>query len=720
MATLALTCILKNERHNLPLLLESVKGIFDEIHFTDTGSTDGSQDYIESEAAKVAGCPVYLHHFAWCEDFSAARNHALPFIKTDFWMWMDLDDSLENPELFKRFKEHVMCIADYWFMPYNYAYDENGNVACVFQRERILNTKKQFKFNFPIHEGVIAKSDHGPVITSMITSIAIKHRRTLEEIKGDQGRNLRILEAKADFSNPRMHFYHGKELFDLGRIEESIVPLRKCLDAEGMEPHDKITGIQYLCHALVQTKQLKEAISVGLRGIELSPHRAELRCMIGDSYLLQGDLMSARVWYKSAMDCVNQGDGRSPFFTFNHCYRDYPQMQVAKIDFNRGQFDEAEKILVGRNDDEANQVRQDIQKARELFAPDKKMITYTRDIIITCPAQGAYEWDSEIYKVKGIGGSETAAVEVATWLKKLTNRPVKIFAPRSTEFQDSNGVWYIPIEQLRTYLKHNIPYLHIAWRHSEKLTSAKTLVWAHDLMVPGLENIGNYDKVLALSDFHKNLLMVAQNVPEDKIYVFRNGIVPERFTKKPEKVYGRVIWPNSPDRGLEHAIAIMDRVRKVIPEAHLKCFYGLENLTLYGLKDKAEQLKAMVAERPWIDYVGNVPQDRLVEEFYQSQVWLYPATFIETFCISALESLATNCWPVVRKIGALKNTLGGAEAAGQCDLIDVVSMDEEAYDIFAERVIAAIKENKWEKVALDLDAHSWHNVTKELMGEFLT
>src|SRR6185369_12411720 len=90
MKTLALTMIVKNEVHNLPRLFESVKGCFDHAYITDTGSTDGTLEYLSSPYSfNDIGCPITVLKFPWCDDFSKARNHALPHIKQDYWMWMD-------------------------------------------------------------------------------------------------------------------------------------------------------------------------------------------------------------------------------------------------------------------------------------------------------------------------------------------------------------------------------------------------------------------------------------------------------------------------------------------------------------------------------------------------------------------------------------------------------------------------------------------------------
>src|SRR5690348_4156557 len=114
--SISLAMIVKNEAENLPALFESIKDCFDEVHVTDTGSTDGTVELLQRLGAKV-------HHFDWVHDFAAARNKSFEPVKTDFVMWMDGDDVLSNPEMFKIWRQDVMHLADYWFAPYHYAHD---------------------------------------------------------------------------------------------------------------------------------------------------------------------------------------------------------------------------------------------------------------------------------------------------------------------------------------------------------------------------------------------------------------------------------------------------------------------------------------------------------------------------------------------------------------------------------------------------------------------
>ncbi len=715
--TIALTCIMKNERQNLPRLLQSVSGCFNEIHFTDTGSNDGSVEYASSlEASIIARCPIHVHHFEWINDFAAARNHALEFIKTDYWMWLDLDDALSNSELFKLWRDTAMPLFDLWLTPYWYAF-KDGKPVCSFLRERVVKNGKGLTFKDFVHEGIESKyADGSPVMSQLVNTWHVDHVRTEEELNGDRGRNLALLEAKKDNLSPRMRFYLGKEYFDNQRFEEAAEALASIIGSQEIEAHDRILGLQYLGNALFNTKHYPDCISFCLQGLQLAPTRAEFYCMIGDCYLLLGQFQNAIPNYMAAMNCADAGSGGNGFvFTMPEVYEAYPKRQLATALFNLGMFYQAKQYLVGQTDPMAVTLSLDCDKALAAMDFETGPKTRVDHIVITCPPQGAYPWDTKIYKEKGIGGSETAACEMASWIRGLTGRQVIIFNPREQDYVDQNGIIFKPSRDVQAYFKQFSPELHIAWRHSTRLTDEPSFIWCHDLITAGAENLKNYDKILCLSEFHRRYVMSMQGIPEDKILVTRNGVNPERFTKPIEKQYGKVIWPNSPDRGLVDGIKVMDQVVKVIPEAELHIFYGFANMDKYGQKAEADKMREMIAERPWIKFHGNVDQATLADEMRSSMVWLYPTWFMETYCITALEALLCKAWPVVRNIGALENTLAEASEKGMCDLLDLPVND---YEAWADKVIRAIEEEKWKTMDIDPTPLSWESVAKDWISLF--
>src|SRR5690349_2795694 len=83
--------IVRNEEANLPRCLGSLAGKIDQFVVVDTGSTDRTV-----ELAQQAGAEVF--QFAWCDDFSAARNESLRHAWGKWILWIDADDELVERE----------------------------------------------------------------------------------------------------------------------------------------------------------------------------------------------------------------------------------------------------------------------------------------------------------------------------------------------------------------------------------------------------------------------------------------------------------------------------------------------------------------------------------------------------------------------------------------------------------------------------------------------
>jgi glycosyltransferase involved in cell wall biosynthesis len=89
MPRLALVMIVRDEARCIARCLESVKPHVDAMIVLDTGSTDDT-------VAIAERCGATVHHFAWCDDFSAARNAALDHSNADWNLVLDADDWLES------------------------------------------------------------------------------------------------------------------------------------------------------------------------------------------------------------------------------------------------------------------------------------------------------------------------------------------------------------------------------------------------------------------------------------------------------------------------------------------------------------------------------------------------------------------------------------------------------------------------------------------------
>lgn len=726
--TIALCCIMKNEAHNIGPMLQSVKGCFDEIHLTDTGSTDSTLQFVErvNEQSRAGhpewqGLPqIKVHHFDWCDDFAKARNYSFSHATTDYVMWLDLDDVLSDAAAFVKWRDSVLHSAHYWVAKYNYAYNEKGEVECEFIRERVVKNNHGFRWEYFVHEGII-QVEGRKFWPQRVSTWTVNHRRSEEDRKQDFHRNIKIFEAHDVEKLPaRMKFYYGKELFENGFQEKAGKPLMEALKAHDLDIHDRLLATQYAAQSAIHAKAWPQAIDILTTGLKLCVSRAEFWCLLGDVQLQLGNLRDAKMCFNTAILC-EQNDFGGVVVIHKHAYGEYPRQQLAVIALNTGNFDVAEMLirdLKAMGNKRAWELEKELVKLKDLNTI-RTGLPKTDDVIITCPPGGAVtDWDENTLAAKGHGGSETAAIEVAKHIKRKTGRAVKIFQPRMKRETMASGVEYVPVGDLQGYVHNVEPYAHIAWRHAVPLTKAKSYVWCHDLQCPGAEGGKTYDKIVALSGFHKNYLIETNGVPEDKIALGFNGIDPENFKTKRVKDPLKVVFSSSPDRGLAQAIDIVARARQLSGlDIKLHCFYGFENMRKAGQHEWADALEAKIKENSFVTAHGLVTKEVLMGHFKEAGTWLYPADFIETYCITAIEALCAKTWPIVRDMGALKYTMKEAIEKGMCDVLHSEVCNDAAVTEWAEKLLEAIKERKWEKIDIKPENYSWEKVADFFIEE---
>lgn len=734
--TITLACIMKDEMSHIEKMLSSIHGCFDEVHLTDTGSTDGTLEFAQSEkASQLAGCPVKVLNFKWIDDFAAARNHSMSEIKTDFVMWMDLDDRMSSIEEFKKWRDHVMLLSDFWLAPYHYALDENRNPICTFVRERVIRTTKKFQWEYFIHEGMIAK-EH--VEANFVNNWQIVHDRTKEDYEKDYSRNVSMLEKRAKIETlpTRLRWYHGKELFDKQRWAEAYVWLDQVIDSPELEFHDRVLCFEYLVRTCIQRYQneeshkpdskkdlLAKALSLAMQAVVLVPNRAEFWCLAGDCLINLGRELDAIPLYGAATRCSRPGSNDAAFIFANAAAYEYvPRNQIARIQFKTGDLDGA--ILTAKEsfmkyphketEDLIKQLTEMKLKTKELEGGEK---VETDEIVFSSiPGSHPYEFDGEVYKARGIGGSETALVEVAEWMARLTQRRIVVFNTREQN-KTINGVEYRPSQMMHEYFRTFRPGVHIAWRHNIKITDAPTYLWCHDLHTPGGEIHKNYVKHLCLSDFHKNYVQVLQKIPSDKIHITRNGVNDDRFKGFTAKNENKIVFASSPDRGLDRAMLIVEEARKTRPDLELHAYYGMDNMKKMGghFGEQAKKLEEMMSTRPWVKFHGNIDQKTLAKEMKEAVVWLYPANFIETYCITALEAYKSKCFGLVREIGALKNTLRPLHDKGWAKLLFMNAETEEERKLWSKELLEVLDRKPWTQIDPDALDYSWKGVAVDFM-----
>jgi glycosyltransferase involved in cell wall biosynthesis len=266
----------------------------------------------------------------------------------------------------------------------------------------------------------------------------------------------------------------------------------------------------------------------------------------------------------------------------------------------------------------------------------------------------------------GIGGSETAVIQIAKrfaadgWRVDVYNEPDRY----EGEYE---GVGYWSISRLAAESAVDV---FVSWRnpaaYDAPISRRLSLLWCHDLHSgPGREGeLAKWDRVLGVSQWHADYLAQVYGLTNTD-YV-PNGIDPGRFATDVRKVPFRCVYASSPDRGLERVLEMWPFVLQMEPGAELHVGYGwdtIDQAIQHGAGDlipvKARIQKALErTER--VVWRGRLPQDELAKLYQESYFWLYPTSFLEVSCISAMEAMAGGCVPITSDTGALRGTIGNA------------------------------------------------------------
>jgi tetratricopeptide (TPR) repeat protein len=140
--------IVKNEEGCLERCLASLNALVSEIVVVDTGSTDRTVQIAQDFGA-------VLGHFAWNDDFSAARNAALDLATGDWILWIDADEEIEQHSI-DAFKRAVVRphFGGFDIEIINYTEDRVGGNEFQHCPTRLFRRLPEIRFSGRIHEQV--------------------------------------------------------------------------------------------------------------------------------------------------------------------------------------------------------------------------------------------------------------------------------------------------------------------------------------------------------------------------------------------------------------------------------------------------------------------------------------------------------------------------------------------------------------------------------------
>jgi glycosyltransferase involved in cell wall biosynthesis/2-polyprenyl-3-methyl-5-hydroxy-6-metoxy-1,4-benzoquinol methylase len=293
---------------------------------------------------------------------------------------------------------------------------------------------------------------------------------------------------------------------------------------------------------------------------------------------------------------------------------------------------------------------------------------------------------------RSLGGSETAAYYMAKGLAALGHK-VTLFTNMPREgCGEFDGVNYVasgeinenaPLGRDFTYYATHTPHdVLIIQRHpaafATKYASKLNFWWLHDLalhrMAPHANShMWNIDRVLCVSDCHKQQICDVYGFEKAAVSVLRNGIDLSLFegelTKDnpdayllegyPDRIH--LLYSSRPERGLENHVkpgGIMERLWEIDKRFHLYvCAY--DNVTA-KMKPLYEALWQRCEELPNVTNLGSLTKQELADVMRQCDALVYPTKFEEVSCITAMEAMAAGLPFISSEHAALPETCKGS------------------------------------------------------------
>ena len=235
--------IVKNEEKNIRRALSWGRGIVCEQIVVDTGSTDRTVEIAEEMGAKV-------YHFAWCDDFSAAKNYAIEQASGDWIAFLDADEYFDEKSTSKLLP--VIAAAEDMSRPGREInvirtglanLDEKGAAGVIAQQDRVFRNMKNLRYAGRIHEAMQLSGSRAYPYLNASGELIIFHTGYTQEVYEETGkleRNISMLEKELEENphNAATLAYLGDSYMTMKQFDKAKEYFHKAV-SYGMENRDQ-------------------------------------------------------------------------------------------------------------------------------------------------------------------------------------------------------------------------------------------------------------------------------------------------------------------------------------------------------------------------------------------------------------------------------------------------------------------------------------------------
>lgn len=670
----------------------------------------------------------------WTGDFVGARNANFARVpkEYEFILWVDGDDTIENPEKIREVCAITPNTIDGIYIKYDYAHDEYDNVTVSHWVARVVRNNNSFawKSSFSdsevtVHETLNERRKVGKVMND---EFWVRHHADEERRDRSLARNISILEQMLSKSaknpDPRILYYLATHYVDANKLLEAKELLEWYLMLSGWA-EERSQAYVYLGMIYDAMQDLDKARGCYMRAVAESPNDPNPYVELGELEMRDQLWDKATYWLEMAV-AKKLDPMASVTRPMDSTYRAYKALSQAYANIGGKSLQKAQKWLTEalklRPFDpelhDAQEVLDQVVEVRDLTKATNQLIkklkddketekivpfldslpTKMQDNPLVTSARNYYRepkiWPKKSVVIlagwgplgnwgpsgldKGIGGSEEAIIRISRELTKQ-GYSVTVFGTPGEEAGLDGEVEYKHYWEFNSKDTFDV---FISWRSPEqfdkKINARKSYLWLHDVMDKEEfidERIANIDRIIFVSQYHRDLYPF---IPEEKCFVSGNGITPEDFIEldgKFDRDPHRVIYMSSHVRGLQLIYEVWPDVKKEVPDAKLDIYYGWGSYDSVN-KSNPERMAWKEKMLQWVEELdgvtdhGKIGHKQIAEEIFKSGVWAYPCPFPEVYCITAVKAQAGGAVPVSSNFAALKETVQFGE------ILDMKAQDE--------------------------------------------
>lgn len=655
------------------VLLDNLS-LIDHWTILDTGSTDGTQDLIR-EILKDKPGTLYEEPFV---DFKHSRNRLFELAGHTCKFNLMLDDTYVIRGNLREFLQEIR--GDQYgdsYSLYIHSYDSE------YSSNRITKSQKNLRYIYRIHEVITPENNINVMIPNTVSYVEDynnDYMKNRTESRKQWDLEILFKEVEDMPDDPRALYYIAQTYRCLENWEKSYEFYLKRAEhpIEGFR-QEKIDAIfeAARCANFKLNRPWAECKALYKKSYNLDKTRPDSLYFLGIHYLLVNKRAKAFHYFKKGFlrgYPIHCQYSLKPTLSYHFLPKFLTQLCYEFEDYQLGLqssslfCQHAGKYKLEDGSELITQQNWHAIFEKLLLKPQGCFPSLpTKPIIVFCVDGNWSPWTGRDIEERGLGGSETWAVESAKTYCESGKYQVHVFCRCRLE-ENYNGVIYQDLSHYPKFLFNNYIFTVFVSRYSEWLPltcSAPTenvYLWVHDLHPSGfvIPDSPKLKGIYGLSQWHANLLKRTFPTLKEKIF-FKHYGRPSLYGRSVEsikKIPNRFIYSSTANRGLLYVLMLWPEIKKLLPTATLEIFCDLElkwanevaHHDLCRIKEILKYQGSDVIMRGWCN------KEQLMKAFTEASYWLYPCTFQETFCLTAVEAALHRVLPITNGLAALSET----------------------------------------------------------------